>query len=176
MIRTKKVTKVKSIASAEELSNALGGRKKSPGQFMALCPAHDDHNPSLSIREDNKKILLYCFAGCGYKEIVGELKLNGIAINSHGNKLCQSPGLPKGVYAQRQDKKFAAYWTYKNEHGESLVMLSDMRMSQERKMLFLFSMRKTVIGSQDIQKKKSMSAHYIILTKSNMLVSMMKYG
>lgn len=32
---------------------------------MACCPAHDDKNPSLSIREgENGKVLLKCFAGC----------------------------------------------------------------------------------------------------------------
>jgi len=31
---------------------------------MALCPAHDDRNPSLSIQLADDRILIHCFAGC----------------------------------------------------------------------------------------------------------------
>ncbi|MHB1750988.1 MAG: CHC2 zinc finger domain-containing protein, partial [Acidithiobacillus sp.] len=34
-------------------------------KWQALCPAHDDHTPSLSIKEaDDGKVLLKCWAGC----------------------------------------------------------------------------------------------------------------
>ena len=36
---------------------------------MAICPAHPDKNPSLSIREDNGRILVHCFAGCPVEDI-----------------------------------------------------------------------------------------------------------
>ena len=32
--------------------------------YRALCPAHADNDPSLSIKETNGRILLKCFAGC----------------------------------------------------------------------------------------------------------------
>src|SRR5712672_909963 len=38
--------------------------------FKALCPAHEDKQPSLSIRESNGTILLKCFAGCEFDDIV----------------------------------------------------------------------------------------------------------
>jgi hypothetical protein len=37
--------------------------------WMALCPAHFDKSPSLSIHESNGKILLHCFAGCSVEAI-----------------------------------------------------------------------------------------------------------
>jgi putative DNA primase/helicase len=37
--------------------------------FKSRCPAHDDSNPSLSIRETNGKILIKCFAGCTTDEV-----------------------------------------------------------------------------------------------------------
>lgn len=44
---------------------------------MALCPAHHDRNPSLSIGEaPDGTALLYCFAGCTYKEILEALGIN----------------------------------------------------------------------------------------------------
>jgi hypothetical protein len=42
---------------------------------MALCPAHADKNPSLSINESNGKILLHCFAGCSVESICEVLQI-----------------------------------------------------------------------------------------------------
>lgn len=44
--------------------------------FTALCPAHDDSNPSLSIREaEDGRVLLYCHAGCETKDVLLALGL-----------------------------------------------------------------------------------------------------
>jgi hypothetical protein len=61
--------------------------------WKALCPAHDDQDPSLSITEgDNGRVLLHCFAGCDERAILqamgltfrdlfpGELSSNGAAL------------------------------------------------------------------------------------------------
>ena len=47
------------------------------GQYKALCPAHEDHNPSLSIglSKDGRRVLLHCFAGCTEKDIIKEAGL-----------------------------------------------------------------------------------------------------
>ena len=37
--------------------------------YMACCPAHDDKNPSLSIRLEGSRVLLHCFAGCSFEDI-----------------------------------------------------------------------------------------------------------
>lgn len=39
--------------------------------WMALCPAHEDRNPSLSVRlADDGKTLIRCHAGCSVHEVV----------------------------------------------------------------------------------------------------------
>lgn len=44
------------------------------GQYKALCPCHDDHNPSLSIAEKDGKVLIKCFAcGAGYSDVLDTL-------------------------------------------------------------------------------------------------------
>jgi len=39
---------------------------------MARCPAHDDKVPSLGVYvgQDNKRLVLHCFAGCSVGEIL----------------------------------------------------------------------------------------------------------
>ncbi|WP_240700516.1 MULTISPECIES: DUF7146 domain-containing protein [Sphingobium] len=45
------------------LVKRLGGRWRG-GQGLCLCPAHDDHDPSLSVRVGDSALLFKCFAGC----------------------------------------------------------------------------------------------------------------
>jgi hypothetical protein len=45
--------------------------------WIACCPAHDDKNPSLAIRQvDDGRILIHCFAGCSAAEILDALGLS----------------------------------------------------------------------------------------------------
>lgn len=60
----------------ELLSRLSGVKQTGPYTWIAQCPAHDDRNPSLSIRQSGHRILLYCFAGCSYWDIVHALDLN----------------------------------------------------------------------------------------------------
>ena len=46
------------------------------GQYSACCPAHEDENPSLSIRETDDRLLLFCHAGCYSNEIVAAVGLS----------------------------------------------------------------------------------------------------
>jgi hypothetical protein len=45
--------------------------KKCAGGWIDSCPAHDDKNPSLSIKETSDGVLLLkCFAGCSFEQII----------------------------------------------------------------------------------------------------------
>ncbi|MGB5159992.1 MAG: DNA primase [Thermoanaerobaculia bacterium] len=58
------------------LDSLAGVRRTGPGRWLALCPAHEDRRPSLSVREgDDGRALLYCFAGCGAVEVLDSLGL-----------------------------------------------------------------------------------------------------
>lgn len=39
-------------------------KRRGHGKWMACCPVHQERNPSLSIKDDNGKIIMMCF-GCG---------------------------------------------------------------------------------------------------------------
>jgi len=58
----------------QEVLDRLSGVKQSgTSTYTALCPAHDDHNPSLSLTEKYGKVLLHCHTGCTYKVIMAAL-------------------------------------------------------------------------------------------------------
>ena len=58
----------------EFLASFSGVHSRGSDRWTACCPAHDDKKASLSIKLcDNGRILLYCFAGCKYNEILEEI-------------------------------------------------------------------------------------------------------
>jgi hypothetical protein len=64
--------------TAETIATALGGRKAGGG-WTARCPAHDDHTPSLSIRDaGDGKVLVRCHAGCGQEQVISILRSRGL--------------------------------------------------------------------------------------------------
>jgi hypothetical protein len=59
--------------STVALVQRLGGRWH--GRYaMVRCPAHEDHEPSLSIRQGREAILVHCFAGCEGARVMGALR------------------------------------------------------------------------------------------------------
>jgi putative DNA primase/helicase len=63
--------------NAETIAKALGGRKAG-ATWMACCPAHDDHAPSLSIADTKcGKVLVRCHAGCDQRDVIAALRACG---------------------------------------------------------------------------------------------------
>ena len=64
--------------SIDNLLARLDNVKKTGAEkWRASCPAHEDKNPSLSIREmDDGRVLLHCFAGCGAVEVLNAIGLD----------------------------------------------------------------------------------------------------
>jgi hypothetical protein len=62
------------LARFEEALRAAGCRSTRPGAWT--CPAHDDSEPSLSVREgDDGRVLIHCFGPCDAERIVAALGL-----------------------------------------------------------------------------------------------------
>lgn len=70
--------------SADVIGQALKGRRNGGGWLVRCpCPSHGkgrgDRNPSLSVADgDDERLLLRCFAGCEFLEILDELKRQGL--------------------------------------------------------------------------------------------------
>tara|TARA_R110000787_G_scaffold79023_1_gene172629 strand:+ start:33000 stop:33908 length:909 start_codon:yes stop_codon:yes gene_type:complete len=71
-----RLTTMKSLElefQGEALCRKLGGTwQKDRG--LCLCPAHDDHNPSLSIRVGRSALLFKCFAGCDTRDVLRAIR------------------------------------------------------------------------------------------------------
>ena len=64
--------------TAEQIAHRLEKPKhKAGGGWMACCPAHADSNPSLSIDDGDKGVLVNCLAGCSQEAVVSALQVIG---------------------------------------------------------------------------------------------------
>jgi len=70
--------------NAERIGVALKGRRNGKGWFVSCpCPnhgkGHGDRKPSLSVSDgDGNRLLMRCFAGCEFDEIMSELRGRGL--------------------------------------------------------------------------------------------------
>jgi len=72
----------------QALLGRLNGARRSGDGWSALCPAHDDRHPSLSIGlGDNGRILLNCHAGCSRAEV-----LEAMGLSEHDLTLQEASG------------------------------------------------------------------------------------
>ena len=78
---------------------------------MARCPAHEDHNPSLAIREKDGKVLLHCHAGCEQRDVLDALKARNIWEPEQ----------------KQPERRITAEYTYTDEDGRALYQVVEIR-------------------------------------------------
>src|SRR5690349_6651253 len=60
----------------DRLEQAGKRAAKRGDEFVSPCPAHDDEDPSLSLRaKEDGRVLMTCRAGCATEAVVGALRL-----------------------------------------------------------------------------------------------------
>jgi DNA primase len=69
----------------EALLSKLFKVRREGNDWKALCPAHADKNPSLSIRQVDGKILIHCHAGCSTQAILTALGIEARDLFEDGN-------------------------------------------------------------------------------------------
>jgi len=120
----------------ERILQALEERDCNPRQngkeWTACCPAHTDHNPSLSISEGSDgRVLLYCHAGCPVDAICDAVGLRVADLMPTADTLPSKPtkanGKPATTYQtanaavsalERKHGKRSALWIYHNAQGD----------------------------------------------------------
>ena len=64
--------------TADDIAKVPGGRRAG-ASWMARCPAHNDREPSLSIRQgEDGKVLVRCHAGCEQALVIAVLRSRGL--------------------------------------------------------------------------------------------------
>jgi hypothetical protein len=88
----------------QRILSRLRGVKQRGASQVALCPAHSDRSPSLSIREDNRRILLHCFAGCSVEAICAALGIEIHGLFTEPRLVCK----PKPLTVRNAEKEIAS--------------------------------------------------------------------
>ncbi len=80
--------------TAENIAKALGGLRVGYG-WIARCPAHNDHEPSLSVCDEHMgKVLVHCHAGCNQKQVIAAFRSCGQWAEGGRQQLCRSVHSP----------------------------------------------------------------------------------
>jgi hypothetical protein len=59
----------------DDALSVLSGVKRTRGGWLARCPSHDDHSPSLSVRAGrDERLLVKCFAGCPFAHVMAAIR------------------------------------------------------------------------------------------------------
>jgi hypothetical protein len=74
------------------LSHLSGVKNTGNNKWLALCPAHDDRSPSLAIKQSDDRLLIRCFAGCGYLDVLAAVGLDASALFP---ERCPDPNEPR---------------------------------------------------------------------------------
>lgn len=98
--------------TSAQIAAALGRATREGKGWRCLCPAHNDHTPSLSIIENDGKILLTCRAGCTQAAVIEALKGRGLWSDK-----------PNGADRPADPRRIVAQYDYRDETGKVLFQV-----------------------------------------------------
>ena len=86
-------------------------RRRTPNEWMSCCPVHQEKTPSLSIKNDDGKILIYCF-GCGADaiDVVGAIGVDQSELFSDNSYEDTKPYIKRDIEKEKtqQESKIKA--------------------------------------------------------------------
>ena len=91
----------------QALLSKLRKVRREGNEWKALCPAHADKNPSLSIRQVDGKILIHCHAGCSAEAVLAALGIEARHLFEDGSG----------------ERRIVAEYDYCDENGELLFQV-----------------------------------------------------
>ena len=79
------------MKTSDLLSHLIGVKQVGREHWLALCPCHDDHRPSLDVAVKNGKTLIYCpVCGADGVRVTGALGLNARNLDRKSTRLNSS--------------------------------------------------------------------------------------
>jgi hypothetical protein len=126
------------LADFENVLDKLNVASRNGEKAMCFCPAHDDRtNPSLSLKAENGRLLLHCFAGCRPEDIVSEIGLHmkDLFVEGGGGSSIP-PNTPARLHAQSENphsngQNERASGNARSEHGCTLKEYSEVKKLPE---------------------------------------------
>jgi hypothetical protein len=118
----------------EHIAKALGNAKQVNGNWLASCPVaghgrgNGDKNPSLSIKEDNGKLLFHCHGGCDQHSVFDAVRERNLlpSIQRQEYSLALIKGELMTMPTLEQE------WEYKDESGETLFVKRRFKTNTEK--------------------------------------------
>jgi hypothetical protein len=120
--------------STEHIAKALGNAKQVNGNWLASCPVaghgrgNGDKNPSLSIKEDNGKLLFHCHGGCDQHSVFDAVRERNLLPAMQRQEY--SLALIKGELMTMP--QLENEWEYKDEQGETLFVKRRFKTNTEK--------------------------------------------
>src|SRR5215213_2356587 len=126
------------LADFEDVLDKLSVVSRNGEKAMSFCPAHDDSsNPSLSLKAENGRLLLHCFAGCQPEDILSEmgLQMKDLFVEGGGGSSIP-PNTPARLHAQSENphsngQNERASGDARHEHGCTLKEYSEVKKLPE---------------------------------------------
>src|SRR5215216_1404709 len=122
------------LADFEDALDKLEVASRNGEKAMSFCPAHDDRSsPSLSLKAENGKLLLHCFAGCHPEDIVSKIGLvMKDLFSAGGGGSSIPPNTPARLHAQSENphpngQNERASGDARLNHGCTLKEYSEMK-------------------------------------------------
>ena len=88
------------MTAAGNIAKALGGHPSGNGRYLCPCPVpthgmgKGDRCPSLSVYDGDEALLVKCFAGCDWRDVIDELRRRGL-LNGNADKRIGMRARPK---------------------------------------------------------------------------------
>ena len=153
------VLRTRQIVNIGQILDRLQHVRKTSRGWTALCPAHPDRSPSLSIAEGRDgRALVRCWAGCTFQEIARALGFDPRDL---------SPGLPRP--RTQEERRAAAEQARQREQERALERWSDaayVRLIPLRRCLWL-----VLDGPDDLR-----SDWCTLLDFSDIILDELQYG
>jgi putative DNA primase/helicase len=105
----------------EQLARELGGQKvrRSGDEWITLCPAHHDRNPSLSVKiGDSGSTVVICRAGCSQEAVIAAIAVKGLTLNDGEPKTPSPDGVGNISTLLTKGWKIAACYDYRTATGD----------------------------------------------------------
>jgi hypothetical protein len=140
------------MSSAAALIDQLEGvRRTGPTRWVAHCPAHEDRQPSLAVREvDDGRVLVHCFGGCSVENVLASVGLTFEALY---------PARARGDRLPPERRPFPAVDVLRALANESLVTMCAASAVAQGKLLSATDRDRLTVAASRFQAALTETAH-----------------